>query len=58
MNGSCPVCKSRHLRLERELNNCRLLKCLDCDFVFAPAAKDFLHKINVEYKYNDEFSFI
>jgi len=58
MNGSCPVCKSRRLRLERELNNCRLLKCLGCDFVFAPAAKDFLHEINVGYKYNDEFSFI
>ena len=42
----CPLCKNRNSRLERVLNGIDLLKCQNCEFVYARMSDGEIERAN------------
>ncbi len=61
---SCPICQSDKSRPERVLNSIDLMKCGNCDFVYADIKDDYIEKMNSDNAdgassaYEDQQTFI
>ncbi len=45
----CPLCKSRENKFERFLEGYNLVKCCNCDFIFADITDAYIEEVNSQY---------
>lgn len=45
----CPICKNENSKFERTLNSIELLKCDNCDFVYANLSDEYIEELNSSY---------
>lgn len=50
---SCPICNKKESRHERVLNGYHLLRCQQCNFVFADIDQDLIERVNA--RHDDQF---